>query len=1163
MGLQDANIHKILNVSAFVINRHCNQSQVLVKMTRSDGQWLSPIGWVDSEKGTLLECRPHGDKTEIDIPERFTRDLQDGDVLTLSCIEMDFQGTLIWSDPAGGGLPPLAKPFFNEDGARASESERQSNSTRKFLSRLGQRFKRPSGASESENSSSQTADKAVGEEAQTAASEDLTNNLGTAPLDEMTQTERHALEARQAAEMIRAEMEQAQATKQAADQRAEEAARLAEDARQAEEERIAALNRAAKALEKAEKARAAEVRRLEEARRQEEARLAEEARIKEEARLAEIARKLEAQRQAARADLKAELKSVVAARKETRAQFKQLKSVFGDLDNQRSTHTEKLSEIETTLRTSRENMAEEKMALGLKNQSAEDIRSQITAIDVQADHARQKDESFAVEIYQAEKTFKQAQDEAKAAQDRADTLKLTWTNLQQTRLAEQDAIAHMAEDRQRLDKMVTKADRAISRAEKELFKSTDALKNLEIKHEEMRQADHAIAHELRIAQVDLETSRIKLEDLSAREAATTSALAQLDTDMSVEEIKSNLSASLLTGSNLGDLDNSPQDTPKAPKAPKDRGQLDGVNSDISDTVVADEDVFVTEDAICTNLNKDREKGLHPASEPELEVELASKKKTLVSKKDAVVANPLLVNHTSDILYADAEIKTDDTLGKNFADKITTGIKSKTFLTGAILSALVLGGYGVYTVMTAWKTPETINSKALSSQSVTPVKVIDPVEVIEPVKINGVLPTGAVGQDKAPLETAASEVPMISQTRNGVETASPGTELSEPAALTPDSIATPQVVVAVVNNEFINPAFQYSSPEFLAKASLGVNVSPLLDPIAIGSSAIEPSVKSVSILGPIADKKTATQGAVTKTRPQPVAAKTVSVKPRGPKTTGHVNSREQAPNQARNYTKVNLDVQTKLQDLGFYDGPLDGRLNRQTLSAMQNFQTLFDIPKSRVITVSFLNALNGAGTQSVSVVPPLDTSSTTAASDTLAVINPVTIAVQEAPATTISTTSSQTVSSELADTSGTATSLAETAITETPETETPVAERRVAEAALSPDVLIADPLTSTPDLGAQEIIAPIKIAGVGARYPSLALRRKVFENVDVEITYDIGLEGEIINPVVTRNSYEGRFKQHFEREALKSVSKSKFQPRTINGQAVMTKDFVSRVKFRVE
>jgi len=212
---------------------------------------------------------------------------------------------------------------------------------------------------------------------------------------------------------------------------------------------------------------------------------------------------------------------------------------------------------------------------------------------------------------------------------------------------------------------------------------------------------------------------------------------------------------------------------------------------------------------------------------------------LVSKKDAVVANPLLVNHTSDILYADAEIKTDDTLGKNFADKITTGIKSKTFLTGAILS-------------------ETINSKALSSQSVTPVKVIapvkviDPVEAIEPVKINGVLPTGAVGQDKAPLETAASEVPMISQTRNGVETASPGTELSEPAALTPDSIATPQVVVAVVNNEFINPAFQYSSPEFLAKASLGVNVSPLLDPIAIGSSAIEPSVKSVSILGPIAE-----------------------------------------------------------------------------------------------------------------------------------------------------------------------------------------------------------------------------------------------------------------------------------------------------------------------
>ena len=63
--------------SILVIDQGCDNDQLLVSLSKNGAKWLSPVGWTDQQKVALLDCRSNGERTEIDIPAEFTRDIND------------------------------------------------------------------------------------------------------------------------------------------------------------------------------------------------------------------------------------------------------------------------------------------------------------------------------------------------------------------------------------------------------------------------------------------------------------------------------------------------------------------------------------------------------------------------------------------------------------------------------------------------------------------------------------------------------------------------------------------------------------------------------------------------------------------------------------------------------------------------------------------------------------------------------------------------------------------------------------------------------------------------------------------------------------------------------------------------------------------------------
>jgi len=233
VGIQGANIGELAGASVLVIDQTCENSQLLISLCRNGKDWLSPIGWTEKQKITLLDCRSIDGKTEIDIPAEFAKTLVAGDKLLLKCSELDFTQELIWE----------AQNFQTRPVVDTSAAGLTSG----FLSR----FKSPKPM-------------------------DIT--------DSKSEAQRRAEDADRAAESYRVKMEAATAAKEEAQRKALEAARDAEAALKMEAERIAEMERAAKAFEEAERLKQDELRRVEEERRIEEARLAEEARRIEEAK---------------------------------------------------------------------------------------------------------------------------------------------------------------------------------------------------------------------------------------------------------------------------------------------------------------------------------------------------------------------------------------------------------------------------------------------------------------------------------------------------------------------------------------------------------------------------------------------------------------------------------------------------------------------------------------------------------------------------------------------------------------------------------------------------------------------------------------------------------------------------------------------------------------
>ena len=71
------------------------------------------------------------------------------------------------------------------------------------------------------------------------------------------------------------------------------------------------------------------------------------------------------------------------------------------------------------------------------------------------------------------------------------------------------------------------------------------------------------------------------------------------------------------------------------------------------------------------------------------------------------------------------------------------------------------------------------------------------------------------------------------------------------------------------------------------------------------------------------------------------------------------------------------------------------------------------------------------------------------------------------------------------------------------------------------------------------------------------------NVAIEVGYDIDATGRAINLKIASNDHTGRYNEAFEAEALKAIEKMRYEPKTVNGEAVVTTGKQKRIVFRVE
>ncbi len=361
MGLQDMD----KNVCVLVVDQRCENNQLLVSLCKNDSEWLSPIGWTGQKKVTLLDCRSRGQLTEIDIPQEYAAALMTGDVLTLSCSELDLEQEIIW----------------DRSNVQMRDTEHSQTGVSAIASNLLSRFKGHKN------------------EAEVMSSE----------------AERRAKDAERAAEAYKAKMEAATAAKEEAHRTALNAAREAENALKMEAERIAEMERAAKAFEEAERLKQDELRRVEEERRAEEERLAEEARRIEAARKREEAARREAERKAALDRYQSALDVTRNEQQNLSSRLNNLKEEAAQLDQNRA---DTLSKHEAAL----SGLGKSEKSLQKRSAAYDKLAAKLSGSTSGLEEARAQSDSFlsqrdilAHKLVEQESDYQSAQKAAEAA----------------------------------------------------------------------------------------------------------------------------------------------------------------------------------------------------------------------------------------------------------------------------------------------------------------------------------------------------------------------------------------------------------------------------------------------------------------------------------------------------------------------------------------------------------------------------------------------------------------------------------------------------------------------------------------------------------------------------------------------------------------------------
>lgn len=108
-----------------IVHMPCQRNQLIVKLRREGGLWLSRQGWIGRETAVMLDCTSRDDKTEIDIPAEWAAEIETGETLHTSCGDPVFSGKCIWNAEMQTDAQAPALASAPEDMTSALERIRQ------------------------------------------------------------------------------------------------------------------------------------------------------------------------------------------------------------------------------------------------------------------------------------------------------------------------------------------------------------------------------------------------------------------------------------------------------------------------------------------------------------------------------------------------------------------------------------------------------------------------------------------------------------------------------------------------------------------------------------------------------------------------------------------------------------------------------------------------------------------------------------------------------------------------------------------------------------------------------------------------------------------------------------------------------------------------------
>ena len=481
--------------ASFIINMPCDRTQLLVTVKKTSGgtdQWLSPMGWVDGQKGTLLDCVALGNETCVLIPNDHAAALKTGDIVHVSSFEIDAEAEMKW--PAKAKATTAPKPAATEDASEGSG----------LLGRFGR--------------------KSVA--AVAAAAPAVKSDI-----------ERRAEEASRAAEASRKQMERAQAAQEEAQRRAAEAAELAKQARIAEEQRVAEMEKAQIALAEAEAARKAEQARLEEERRLEEIRIAEEARRAEEARQLELARARQAELRAERDRLGEELSALSARRDSALDRAKTLKRELKSTHDLTASGQAELSKAQSEVASLTDHYSAALTAQKTVQKDVDALQQRRASLRATVEETAKSSERIEARVLKAAAAFEKADRIAKEALAKANAQKDQLTVVQKEQSAAQDLIATSKERDALLTADITKSAARLSDRKSAFIKAQDGLARAkDSKAKAAQRAEQAKANAAALT-TNLDQTKAEITAITDRELAINSALTLVDEGSTIEQVR--------------------------------------------------------------------------------------------------------------------------------------------------------------------------------------------------------------------------------------------------------------------------------------------------------------------------------------------------------------------------------------------------------------------------------------------------------------------------------------------------------------------------------------------------------------------------------------------------------------------------------------------------